>query len=213
MAADIGRGPLPAGLAVVALALAFSAAHVTGIFLLRTLAYAGLGASYSFDWSVGAFVYELRKDAFAFLLIAVMFWLAERAIDPSARGSWPHERRAGESAAGEPETRSDRLWLRDGRNSLLVDAREILWVGSAGNYVEFVMASGQRHLIRTTLREEEARLLPLGIARIHRSRLVNMRRIVAIAWRASGDFDLRLDTAATVAGSRRYRAAVARLAR
>jgi len=175
----------------------------------RRRAYAGLGASYSFDWSVGAFVYELRKDAFAFLLIAVMFWLAERAIDPSARGGWPHER-AGEGAAGEPEARSDQLWLRDGRNSLLVDAREILWVGSAGNYVE---ASGQRHLIRATLRDEETRLSPLGFARIHRSRLVNLRRIVAIAWRPSGDFDLRLDTAATVAGSRRYRAAVAHLGR
>jgi DNA-binding LytR/AlgR family response regulator len=57
------------------------------------------------------------------------------------------------------------------------------------------------------------RLSPLGVARVHRSRLVNMRRIVAIAWRPSGDFDLRRDTAATVAGSRRYRAAVARLGR
>jgi DNA-binding LytR/AlgR family response regulator len=76
-----------------------------------------------------------------------------------------------------------------------------------------VRRSGQRHLIRTTLRDEEMRLSPLGIARVHRSRLVNMRRIVAIAWRPSGDFDLRLDTAATVVGSRRYRAAVARRAR
>jgi DNA-binding LytR/AlgR family response regulator len=213
LAADIGQRPLAAGLAVVALASAFSAAHVTGMVLLRTLVYAGLGAHYSFDWSVGEFVYELRKDAFAFLLIAVMFWLAERAIDPSARRSWPRQRRADEGAAGEPETRSDQLWLRDGRNSLLVDVREILWVGSAGNYVEYVMASGLRHLIRATLRDEEMRLSPLGFARIHRSRLVNMRRIVAIGWRPSGDFDLRLDTAATVAGSRRYRAAVARLGR
>jgi hypothetical protein len=35
--------------------------------------YATLGASYFFHWSVGELVYELRNDAFAFLLIAVMF--------------------------------------------------------------------------------------------------------------------------------------------
>ncbi len=37
------------------------------------------------------------------------------------------------------------------------------------------------HLIRSTLQAEEERLSPLGIARVHRTRLVNLKRIVAIA--------------------------------
>lgn len=33
-----------------------------------------------------------------------------------------------------------------------------------------------------------------------------------VAWRASGDFELRLDTGETLAGSRRFKAAVATIA-
>jgi DNA-binding LytR/AlgR family response regulator len=64
-------------------------------------------------------------------------------------------------------------------------------------------------LIRTTLQAEAARLSRLGIARLHRTRLVNVKRIVAVTRRQSGDFDLRLDNGETMAGSRRYKAAVA----
>jgi DNA-binding LytR/AlgR family response regulator len=47
--------------------------------------------------------------------------------------------------------------------------------------------------------------------RVHRTRLVNLNRAVAIAQRASGDFELRMDTGETLIGSRRYRQAVAGL--
>jgi hypothetical protein len=38
---------------VLALALAFSAMHIAGMVLLRKLAYAAVGATYSFNWSLG----------------------------------------------------------------------------------------------------------------------------------------------------------------
>jgi DNA-binding LytR/AlgR family response regulator len=85
-------------------------------------------------------------------------------------------------------------------------------VGSAGNYVEFQLTDRRNHLIRTTLQAQEARLAPFGIARVHRSRLVNLKRVVALEWRASGDFELRLDSGETVTGSRRFKAAVAGIA-
>ena len=47
---------------------------------------------------------------------------------------------------------------------------------------------------------------------VHRGRLVNLKRVVALEWRAAGDFELRLDSGATFAGSRRFKAAVARIA-
>lgn len=83
---------------------------------------------------------------------------------------------------------------------------------SAGNYVEYQLTGGRTHLIRATLQSQEAQLAPLGITRVHRGRLVNIKRIVAAQWRASGDFELRLDTGETVIGSRRFKAAVAALA-
>jgi DNA-binding LytR/AlgR family response regulator len=102
--------------------------------------------------------------------------------------------------------------LRDGRSSILIDPCEIVSVASAGNYVEFQLTGGRNHLIRTTLQAQEARLAPFAIARVHRGRLVNLKRIVALEWRASGDFEVRLDTGETVAGSRRFKAAVAAIA-
>jgi hypothetical protein len=36
--------------------------------------------------------------------------------------------------------------------------------------------------------------------------------VVALEWRTAGDFEVRLDTGATFAGSRRFKAAVAAIA-
>jgi DNA-binding LytR/AlgR family response regulator len=200
--------PVTSGISLLGLALAFSAAHICGMVLLRDLAYAIAGATYRFNWSVGEVVYELRKDLFTFAIIGVIFWLAERAFArPDAIA--PTRVSGDEANASEGSTLPARLWLRDGRTSILVDVGDVVCITSAGNYVEYVMGTGERHLIRTTLQAEAARLSRLGIARVHRTRLVNVNRIVAVTWRQSGDFDLRLDNGETIAGSRRYKAAVA----
>jgi DNA-binding LytR/AlgR family response regulator len=202
--------PVISGISVIGLALAFSAAHICGMVLLRDLAYAVAGAAYRFNWSIGEVVYELRKDLFSFSIIGVIFWLAERAFARS--GAIAPTRVGGDDARASDrstEAAATRLWLRDGRASILVDVGDVVCITSAGNYVEYVMVSGERHLIRTTLQAEAARLSRLGIARVHRTRLVNVKRIVAVTWRQSGDFDLGLDNGETIAGSRRYKAAVA----
>lgn len=192
---------LPAAAAFVALALAYSALHIAGMGVLRELAYAVGGWDYTFPWS-RQIPYELRKDLFNYLALAVIFWFAER---PARAAPVQVEQDAPKIApAAKPE-----LWLRDGRTSVLIDASEIVSVSSAGNYVEYELTGQRKHLIRATLRAEEARLAPFGIARVHRSRLLNLKRIVALQWRPSGDFEVRLDTGETVPGSRRFRAAVA----
>jgi DNA-binding LytR/AlgR family response regulator len=211
LAAGFASHPLRSGFSLIGLALAFSALHICGMVLLRDLAYAVAGTAYAFSWSVGEVIYELRKDLFSFSIIGVIFWLAERAF--SAQRSPVALMEVGDDASALDRSMAlaagDRLWLRDGRSSILVDAHDILCITSAGNYVEYVMATGERHLIRTTLQAEATRLSRLGIARVHRTRLVNVKRIIAVTWRPSGDFDLRLDNGETIAGSRRYKAAVA----
>jgi hypothetical protein len=221
LAAGIPARPLRSSLSLLGLALAFSALHVGGMVLLRDLAYAAAGAAYSFHWSIGQVIYELRKDLFSFSIIGVTFWLAERAfarpgpaaLTPAGRsdasGDAPPPYPPPQTGEGREGGAGSRLWLRDGRSSILVNAGDILYVTSAGNYAEYVMATGQRHLIRTTLQAEAARLSRLGIARVHRTRLVNVKRVVAVIWRPSGDFDIRLDNGETIAGGRRYKASVA----
>jgi hypothetical protein len=188
-----------------ALLLTFSALHIGGMGLLREFAYRVAGWAYSYPWAHQA-LYEFRKDVFAYSAITVIFWLAERPASSPIRTE-AIEAESADAAASPPE-----LWLRDGRLSILANPDEIVWVASAGNYVEFRLTNGRTHLIRTTLQAQEARLAPLGIVRVHRSRLVNLKRVVALEWRASGDFEIRLDTGETAAGSRRFKAAVAAMA-
>jgi hypothetical protein len=182
---------------VVALAMViYALLHVTCMVLLRQGAYAALGGAYDFNWR-GQFVPELRKDIISAFMIVVVFWLIDRRAI-AARAP---------AAIVSDAKRSD-IWLKDGTTSIRVDPADIITVTSAGNYVEFALA-GQHHLIRGTLAAEEARLKPFGFSRVHRTRLVNTERIVAIEQRPNGDFVLRMDTGDTIAGSRRYRDGIA----
>jgi hypothetical protein len=208
--------PAMAVVAIPALALAFSAFHILGMVLLRKLAYAVGGGTYTFNWSIAEVAYELRKDLFSFITIAITFWLAERAFGAAGRGATTSNDNDGATTNPEgpaQQQSSSTIWLRDGRTSILVDPQEILWVASAENYVEYALTGGRRHLIRTTLKAEEARLSSFGIARVHRARLINLKRIVAIAWGSFSDFELRLDTGETIIGSRRYKTAIAGIGR
>jgi LytTr DNA-binding domain len=188
-----------------AFALAFSTVHVLAMVGLRKLAYALIGGgAYLFDFSASNLLYEARKDLVAYFLIASVFWLAERqwAVAGANAG------RAALAAAPQPP---GELWLRDGTTSVRIDPREVAWVSSAGNYVEYCLASGKRHLIRATLAGEEERLVPFGLVRVHRTRLVNARRVKRVTTLASAGFEVELDTGEIVVGSRRYRRRVAGL--
>lgn len=182
--------------------LAFSALHVVGMVLLRKLGYWVAGAGeYSFGFSSGNLFYELRKDVLVYLLLAAAFWLFEL---------W--RRRPQPQAPAAVAAAPSGFWLRDGIVNLRLEPAEIVAVISAGNYVEYCLVSGKRHLIRATLQAEEERLRPLGFSRIHRTRLVNAAHVRRVAGRPSGDFDVEMDTGEVFAGSRRYREGLAALA-
>jgi LytTr DNA-binding domain len=183
----------------------FAFAHIFGMVALRKLVYLGMGLNYEFNFPTEV-PYEFRKDIVSALLIGLAFWFLDRpvsAIEPIGEGIEPRH-------PGDAKTPNPILWLRDGAARIRIDAREVVWVASAGNYVEFSLAV-KRHLVRGTLAAEEPRLLPFGLVRVHRTRLVNLNHAVAVEPRPSGDFALRMDTGETLVGSRRYKEAVARL--
>jgi hypothetical protein len=191
--------------AAATLGFLFSALHIVGMGLLRELVYRLGGWAYAFPWA-SQFPYEMRKDLLAFCGLVMIFWLADRLsiVTKEAAVKGPD--------VIAPPASGQEIWLRDGRISVLVDSTEIISVTSAGNYVEYRLTANRTHLVRATLQTQEDRLAPLGIVRVHRTRLINLKRIVALEWRQSGDFDVRLDTGETVACSRRFKTAVAHLA-
>jgi len=187
----------------------FSAVHITGMVGLRKLIMWLAGGAYDFRFSLATVLYEFRKDVVTCVLLGGGMWLidsrreTQRALQVEAVPA---------SAAGQaasPQT----IWLRDGTTRIRIEPRDILWISSAGNYIEYTMADGTNHLIRGTLASAETQLVRFNLARIHRTRLANLERVTGVETRPSGDFDLTFDTGRTISGSRRYRSAVAALDR
>lgn len=192
-----------AGIGAIAL-LGFSALHITGMVWVRKLALWLAGGAYDFRFSLATVLYEFRKDAVAVVLIASTIWLLESRRELKTAAAAP-------PAPPAPPPSLDAIWLRDGTSRIRVVPRDILWVASAGNYIEYSLADGTQHLIRGTLAAAESELARFSIVRVHRTRLANLDRVRGVDLRPSGDFELALDNGQTLGGSRRYRPAVASL--
>ncbi|WP_236840712.1 LytTR family DNA-binding domain-containing protein [Bradyrhizobium sp. CCGE-LA001] len=194
-----------AAIGVIAL-LGFSALHITGMVWVRKLVLWLAGDAYDFRFSLATVLYEFRKDAVAVVLIAATIWLLE------SRRELKRAAAALSAPAAPPQPSSpDLIWLRDGTSRIRVVPRDILWVASAGNYIEYSLADGTRHLIRGTLAAAESELVRFSIVRVHRTKLANLYRVRGVDLKPSGDFELAFDTGQTLGGSRRYRPAVASL--
>ena len=194
------------GIAAVAL-LGFSALHIIGMVGLRKLVLWLAGGAYDFHFSLATVLYEFRKDAVTALLLGATLWLFEsrRELRKAARAAMSIP------AAPQDQPSPDLIWLRDGTSRIRVAPRDILWVASAGNYIEYSLANGTQHLIRGTLAATESELARYAIVRVHRTRLANLDRVSGVDFKPSGDFELTFDNGQTLGGSRRYRPAVASL--
>ena len=192
----------------IATIIAFSAVHITGMVWLRKLILFLAGGAYDFRFSLATVLYEFRKDVVTCILIGGGMWLmdlrreAHRALQVVAP-----------PPAASPPSTPQTIWLRDGARSIRIEPRDILWISSAGNYIEYSLADGSNHLIRGTLAAAESELSRFNLARIHRTRLANLDRVSGVQSKPSGDFDLTFDSGHTVSGSRRYRSAIASLDR
>jgi hypothetical protein len=192
--------PLRIGLAVAAI-IVFSGLHIAGMVGLRKLAMFLVGGTYDFHFSAATLMYEFRKDVITCLLIGGALWLID------SRREAQQARSVVTPAPADPPA-LHLVWLRDGSTRIRIEPGDILWIGSAGNYVEYSLAGGRNHLVRGTLAAEEARLTKFRIVRVHRTRLVNLSRVTGLKPGPNGDFELTLDSGQVIAGSRRYRSAV-----
>src|SRR5207244_2615090 len=140
-------------------------------------------------------LYEFRKDVTTALLIGSAMWLIDsrREVQRALKVVAP-------AAVGTSPAPPAVVWLRDGAKNIRVAPRDIVWIASAGNYVEYTLADGASHLIRGTLASAENELARFNLARIHRTRLANLNRVTAMEGKPSGDFELTFDTGQTVSG-------------
>lgn len=129
-----------------------------------------------------AMAWQLLQNVTIYGVIALLANLRQQArqsaptIGPSLPGSLS------------PEPLS-RYFVRNGDELVPVDVDDIISIAGAGDYTEVTTATG-RHLARMTLTGFERALEPSRFARVHRSRIVNLR-CVSLA-EAAGDGRLLL---------------------
>jgi two-component system LytT family response regulator len=105
--------------------------------------------------------------------------------------------------AGDTVERLERINVRSVGRIEQVRVDEILWVESAGNYVELHL-EGRTVLHRITLNRLEALLAPGDFLRVHRSAIVRRSQIARLETVGDGSYRLTLRCGATVAVSERY---------
>lgn len=197
---DTWRSQLPWHLLA---SVVFSLLHVVGMVALRKLVYASQGMVYDFGpWPTELF-YEYLKDIRSYAtmvsIIEVYRFIRRRLQGEASLLDCPDE---GEPL--EPVDRPERFLVRKLGREFLIAANDIEWLQAAGNYVN-LRVRGHDYPLRSTIAGIEARLDPDLFARVHRSYIVNLERIVSIEPLDTGDARLHLHDGGALPCSRRYR--------
>ncbi|MBB5211365.1 LytR/AlgR family response regulator transcription factor [Microbulbifer hydrolyticus] len=98
----------------------------------------------------------------------------------------------------------EKIAIKDSGKITLVPAREIDWIDAAGDYM-CVHANGETHVMRITMKELEQQLDPKVFQRIHRSTIVNLRRVREICAHINGEYHLVLNNGERLKMSRSYK--------
>jgi len=107
---------------------------------------------------------------------------------------------AGEAPARYPDV----LAIRTGRDVVRVPSAEIDWIDAAGDYM-CIHAAGETHVLRATMKQLESSLDPQTFQRVHRSAIVNLRRVRKLRPHANGEYFLTLESGQELKLSRSHR--------
>lgn len=100
--------------------------------------------------------------------------------------------------------REDKLAVRDGGRTVRVGLASIRWIDAAGDYM-CIHTDGETLILRATMRELEKQLDPQRFPRVHRSTIVNARRVVELRPHTNGEGFIRLDCGQELKVSRGHR--------
>lgn len=116
-----------------------------------------------------------------------------------------------DNAARDEASYIRRLAIRDGGSTVLLDVEDIDWIEAAGDYM-CIHGAGRTHVMRATLKRLEALLDPGLFVRVHRSTIVNCRRVSSMRPHINGEYFLRVGDDKEVKLSRNYRCNLPRFA-
>lgn len=105
---------------------------------------------------------------------------------------------------GLPRRWPEVLPIRLGRETIRQPVSAIDWIDAAGDYM-CVHAEGRIHVVRATMKQFEDRLDPEVFLRVHRSTIVNVRRVRRLKPHTNGEYFLTLEGGHELKLSRSYR--------
>lgn len=138
-----------------------------------------------------------KKNDYKVPLIGAISDISERIVSDSSK----------QTSDDVPEGMKQKLLVRDSGVIKVIPFEDIDWVDAAGDYM-CVHALGETHVIRSTLRELMGKLNDNRFARIHRSTIVNIERVVTITPLQKGGSLLHLSQGETLKVSRNYRESI-----
>ena len=112
------------------------------------------------------------------------------------------QRIAARTAKGRQEVA--RLTVRSAGHEVYVPIPDIDWIEAADYYV-CLHVGAKSHLLRRSMAELERELDPRVFCRIHRSAIVNLRRVRALEVGGAGEYEVILDGRQKLRLSRRFR--------
>jgi two-component system LytT family response regulator len=99
---------------------------------------------------------------------------------------------------------ADILPIRDDNGTVRLDVGTIDWIDAAGDYM-CVHADGRTYVLRETMKSLESLLDPKIFQRVHRSTIVNVKRVRRLRPHTNGEYFLTLDDGQEIKLSRSYR--------
>lgn len=115
-----------------------------------------------------------------------------------------HAANGGEGGPARSNHSPERFVVKSEGRILFFTTDEIDWIEAASNYVK-LYSSGKGHLVRHTMNEMERKLDPRQFLRIHRSIIVNVKKIRGVQPCNSGEFIVTLVSGKELPSSRGYR--------
>ncbi len=108
------------------------------------------------------------------------------------------------------DPRPARISIKDGDETTCVPVVDIDWIEAAGDYL-CIHANDETHVLRGTMKSMESFLQDDRFARVHRSTIVNLDRVISYRTHANGEYFLKLEGNKEVKVSRSYRDCVQNL--
>ncbi|MDT4967595.1 MAG: two-component system, LytTR family, response regulator [Acidobacteriota bacterium] len=99
---------------------------------------------------------------------------------------------------------TERLVIKSAGRIFFLGVGEIDWIEAADNYVR-LHAGRESHLLRETMNSLEKKLDPDQFLRVHRSRIVNVRKIKQLQPLFRGEYDIMLQDGQRLESGRGYR--------